>query len=144
MNLIPTAERLAEFRRVENTYLSIFQVLGGLGLLMGTAGLGVVVARNITERRAEFGLMRSIGFLPKILRKLIYYENRTLILWGLATGVCAATAAVWPSLSGQGLSAAVRGMVLLVPALFVLCLVWLRFAIAIALRAGSTQALRDE
>ncbi len=144
MNLIPTAERLAEFRRVENTYLSIFQVLGGFGLLLGTAGLGVVVARNITERRGEFGLMRSIGFLPKILNRLIYYENRTLILWGLVTGVGAATAAVWPSLSGQGISVAIRGMVLLVLALLVLCLVWLRFAIAIALRSGSTQALRDE
>jgi hypothetical protein len=33
-----TAERLAEFHRVENTYLSTFQTLGGLGLLLGTIG----------------------------------------------------------------------------------------------------------
>src|SRR5205814_2352013 len=34
-----TVERLAEFHRVENTYLATFQALGGLGLLVGTIGL---------------------------------------------------------------------------------------------------------
>ena len=43
-------ERLGELQTVENTYLSIFQGLGGLGMLIGTCGLGLVVARNLVER----------------------------------------------------------------------------------------------
>ncbi|MET0167365.1 MAG: FtsX-like permease family protein, partial [Vicinamibacterales bacterium] len=45
-----TAERLAQFHRVENTYLSTFQTLGGLGLLLGTFGLATVLLRNVLER----------------------------------------------------------------------------------------------
>ncbi|HEX8335503.1 MAG TPA: ABC transporter permease, partial [Pyrinomonadaceae bacterium] len=40
-----TSERLAGFHRVENTYLSTFQMLGGLGLALGTLGLAAVLLR---------------------------------------------------------------------------------------------------
>ena len=33
------SRRLADFLAVQNTYLSTFQMLGGLGLLVGTFGL---------------------------------------------------------------------------------------------------------
>src|SRR5262249_13022561 len=36
-----TAQRLAAYLAVENTYLSTFQALGGLGLLLGALGLAV-------------------------------------------------------------------------------------------------------
>ena len=48
-----TSERLANFHRVENTYLSTFQMLGGLGLLLGTLGMAAVLLRNVFERRRE-------------------------------------------------------------------------------------------
>jgi hypothetical protein len=38
LDVVSTAERLAGFHRVENTYLSTFQSLGGLGLVLGTLG----------------------------------------------------------------------------------------------------------
>jgi len=50
LELTPAARRLNEFNAVQNTYLGTFQVLGGLGLLLGSAGLGVVVLRNVLER----------------------------------------------------------------------------------------------
>ena len=49
-----TAERLAQFHRVENTYLSTFQALGGLGLILGTMGLATVLLRNVLERGASW------------------------------------------------------------------------------------------
>ena len=52
-----TAERLAGFHRVENTYISTFQTLGGLGLLVGTIGLAAVLLRNVLERRRELALL---------------------------------------------------------------------------------------
>jgi hypothetical protein len=53
-----SAERLAAYHRVENTYLSTFQALGGLGLLLGTIGLGAILLRNVLERRRELALLR--------------------------------------------------------------------------------------
>ena len=47
---------------VEDTYLATFQTLGGLGLLLGTVGLGVVLLRNALERRRELAMLRRLGF----------------------------------------------------------------------------------
>ena len=55
-------ERLAAFHRVENTYLSTFQALGGLGLLLGTVGLSAIMFRNVLERRRELALLRAVGY----------------------------------------------------------------------------------
>jgi hypothetical protein len=54
------AERLAQFHRVENTYLSTFQALGGLGLVLGTVGLATVLLRNVLERRRELALLGAV------------------------------------------------------------------------------------
>ena len=60
--LTPAQERLAAFGAVENTYLSIFTALGGLGLVLGSVGLGLVVLRNMLERRGELEMLRAVGF----------------------------------------------------------------------------------
>ena len=57
-----TADRLASFHRVENTYLSTFQTLGGLGLLLGTVGMATVLMRNMLERRRELALLGAVGY----------------------------------------------------------------------------------
>ena len=59
---VSTTDRLAEFHRVENTYLSTFQALGGFGLLLGTVGLGAVLLRNALERRRELALLAAVGY----------------------------------------------------------------------------------
>ena len=99
LELIPAARRLAQFNAVQNTYLSTFQVLGGLGLLLGSAGLGVVVLRNVFERRAELALLLAVGFKPRRVRRLVLQEHLLLLLLGLALGVGAAAVAVVPSLA---------------------------------------------
>ena len=62
VDAVSTIERLAAFHRVENTYLSTFQALGGLGLLLGTIGLAAVMFRNVLERRRELALLRAVGY----------------------------------------------------------------------------------
>ena len=59
---VATGDRLAAFHRVENTYLSTFQTLGGLGLLLGTVGLATVMLRNALERRRELALLGAGGY----------------------------------------------------------------------------------
>ena len=57
-----SADRLKSYLAVENTYLSTFQILGGIGLLLGACGLGVVLMRSAWERRAELALLQAVGF----------------------------------------------------------------------------------
>ena len=63
--VIDPAERLRGYQAVENTYLSTFQALGALGLVLGTLGLGAVVIRNILERRRETALLTAVGYRPR-------------------------------------------------------------------------------
>ncbi len=93
-----THDRLRELMAVQNTYLSTFQSLGGLGLLLGTIGLAVVQWRNIWERRGELSLLHAIGFTREKLRRLLLWENLSLLLAGLLLGVITALVAIGPSL----------------------------------------------
>ena len=72
----PTPQRLAEFHAVENTYLSTFQTLGGLGLLVGTVGLAAVLLRNVLERRRELALLRAVGYGRRHLFAIIAVRER--------------------------------------------------------------------
>jgi ABC-type antimicrobial peptide transport system permease subunit len=91
-----TSQRLAAFQAVENTYLSTFQSLGGLGLLLGTFGLGAVQLRSVLERRRELALLRATGFRRRTLAGMVILENAILLAAGLACGVVSAAVAVLP------------------------------------------------
>ncbi len=83
---VGTRERLASYQAVEDTYLSTFQTLGGLGLLLGTLGMGVILLRNVLERRAELATLRALGFRRSRLRALVLLENALLLLVGPRRG----------------------------------------------------------
>jgi putative ABC transport system permease protein len=98
----PALDRLADYLIVQNTYLTTFQSLGGLGLLLGTFGLATVQLRNVLERRSELALMRATGWRSGLLARLILYENGAILLGGLLIGICAALVAVLPHLLQGG------------------------------------------
>jgi ABC-type antimicrobial peptide transport system permease subunit len=91
-----TDKLLEGFMAVQNTYLSTFQSLGGLGLLLGTFGLAVVQLRNVLERRGELALMRAVGLSKSLLGRLVFWENLALLVGGLGCGAIAAAVAVLP------------------------------------------------
>ncbi|HOF39634.1 MAG TPA: FtsX-like permease family protein, partial [Candidatus Hydrogenedentes bacterium] len=62
MDAEPAPQRLLRFYAVESTYLAMFLVLGGLGMVLGSAALGIVVLRNLFERRSEIAMLRAVGF----------------------------------------------------------------------------------
>ncbi|MCE9612244.1 MAG: FtsX-like permease family protein [Chthoniobacter sp.] len=144
LELTPAGQRLAEFQAVENTYLSIFQALGGLGLLLGSAGLAIVVARNVLERRAEFGLLEAVGFRRGQLRALVFAEHRWLIACGLAIGTASAVVAVWPGLRERADGFPYAEMTLLLGGLTLGCVFWAWVATRLALRGSGVAALRSE
>jgi ABC-type antimicrobial peptide transport system permease subunit len=95
-----TRAKLADFQVVENTYLSIFQTLGGLGLLLGTLGLGIILIRNAIERRGELATLQAFGFRRATLTLILLVENGFLILAGILIGSFSALMAVAPHLAG--------------------------------------------
>jgi hypothetical protein len=93
-----TARRLADYTTVQNTYLRTFQTLGGLGLVLGTVGLAVVLLRNVVERRSELALMRALGFSYTTIRRMVLAENALLVMVGLVAGAGPALLAITPHL----------------------------------------------
>jgi putative ABC transport system permease protein len=103
-NVELTNERLSRYHRVENSYISTFQSLGALGLILGTVGLAAVLLRNVLERRREIALLKAVGYRRGVLSEIILAENALLIVWGLASGAICAFVAVTPAMIARGSS----------------------------------------
>ncbi len=139
-----TSERLAGFHRVENTYLSTFQMLGGLGLALGTLGLAAVLLRNVLERRRELALLRAVGYDRRHFGLMILAENALLLACGLLTGTLCALLAIAPVVSARGGRLPFTSLGLLLAAVVVAGLAASLVATAAALRAPLLAALREE
>jgi ABC-type lipoprotein release transport system permease subunit len=142
---VGTAERLAEFHRVENTYLSTFQTLGGLGLLLGTVGLAAVLLRNVLERRQELALLGAVGFGRGRLFTLVVAESTLLLLCGVAAGAACALVAILPTAADRGgRLPAGTGVWLLLAGVLATGLVSSVVAARAAMQARLLDALRSE
>ena len=127
-------KRLDAFNTVQNTYLNTFQILGGLGLLLGTLGLGVVVLRNVLERRAELALFTAVGLRARVVRKLIVMEHGALLIAGLLIGIVAALVAIVPALRGPVQQINYRELSITLALVCASGLIWTWIAARIALR----------
>jgi ABC-type antimicrobial peptide transport system permease subunit len=144
METTSTVQRLNAFNAVQNTYLGTFQVLGGLGLLLGSAGLGVVVLRNLLERRGELGLLVALGFRRRLLQRLVLAEHGALLGLGLGIGIVAAAVAVLPALLSSGAQLPYVSLALTLGAVLLKGALWTWLAIRYALRGNLLEALRNE
>jgi putative ABC transport system permease protein len=144
MDITLTAERLSEFNKVENTYLSIFLMLGGFGLILGTIGLGIIVVRNILERRGELGLLRAVGFSRKSIQFIVLSEHLFLLMIGITLGAVASLLAVLPALMSPGVD--VPYSIILITFFLILGsgIFWIYFATSMAMRGNLLSALRKE
>ncbi len=94
-DLTSASARLANYRSVENTYISTFQSLGGLGVLLGTLGLALVLFRNIIERRGELATLRAFGFSRRLLSRMLFLESCFLLTVGMLIGIVAGLVAIY-------------------------------------------------
>jgi putative ABC transport system permease protein len=137
-------DELASYLAVQNTYLSTFQSLGALGLLLGTVGLAVVQLRSVLERRGELALLRSAGFARRRLVAMVVCENAVLLLGGLVAGVLAAVVALVPQWAPHGASVPWSPLFALLGAIAVAGLVAGGVATRSALAAPLMPALRGD
>jgi ABC-type antimicrobial peptide transport system permease subunit len=140
----PSASRLRELGAVENTYLAVFLALGGLGLLLGSAGVGIVVLRNVTERRGELGMLAAVGYRLPVLRRMLWLEHGLLLAVGLACGTLAAAVAIIPAFRYGADAVPLRGIVLTFAGIAAAGAAWTWLAAWAASRGDLIGGLRSE
>lgn len=144
MNAMPTVDRIMEFYAVETTYLAMFLVLGGLGLAIGSIGMGVVIVRNLLERQSELAMLSALGFERKSIYRLLLAEYGFLLLSGLFIGVFAAFITTLPTLWATASSIDLRIQATLLSTVFVLCGLSMLMALYSGLNKKFMEALRRE
>jgi len=144
VEVMATSQRLAAFNSVENTYLSVFMALSGLGLLLGTIGLGIVLLRNLEERKHELALLLTVGYTRKHLFKLVFAENFMLLAMGMVIGIFAAIVGILPSLFSPTFTVQGSFIGILTGIIFLSGALWIYFPLNQALKKPLIQALRKE
>ncbi len=144
MDVTSSAERLDNFQAVENTYLAVFQTLGGLGLLLGTLGLAIILFRNSIERKGELATLRAFGFRRSRLSSMLLAENGFLILLGILIGTAAAMISVLPHLTGGAAQVPWLSLILTLLTVFIVGLIASAAAVSAVLRIPLLPALKAE
>ncbi len=144
MDVTTSLQRLRDFYAVESTYLAMFLVLGGLGLLLGSVGMGIVVMRNVVERRGELAALLCLGFAPRDVQRMVMAEHWMLLLAGTAIGLAAASIAVWPNLRAPGVELPVVTVGVILAAILAAGIAWIGLAAHVATRGDLMAALRSE
>ncbi len=144
MNAEPAPERLLRFYAVESTYLAMFLVLGGLGMVLGSAALGIVVLRNLFERRSEIAMLRAVGFDQRALLRLFLMEYLVLFGAGVAIGGAAAAMAMLPAAASAGTSSPIGLQALIFAAVALTGIVCIVFAVRAGIGREDFAALRTE
>jgi putative ABC transport system permease protein len=57
-----------------------------LGLIVGIAGLGVVMVRAVRERRRNIGVLRALGFQSGTIQRAFLTESTFVALEGIVLG----------------------------------------------------------
>lgn len=120
-----SSDRLAEFESVQNTYLSIFTMLGILALLLGTCGLGILLVRDVMERRNEIGLYQSLGYGRGRIFRILFWEYFVLISAGIFPGFISGMIATFPQMVSVGYAQVAVSLLLIMVILLVNSIGWI-------------------
>ncbi len=135
---------LADLLAVQNTYISTFQSLGAIGLLLGTFGMAAVQLRSVFERRKELALLRATGFRRQRLGQMVLFENLLLLVGGLATGAMAALVTVLPHAVTSGVQLPILDLAVMLAIVLVVGIAAGLIAVWATMRAPLVAALRGE
>jgi len=139
-----TTDRLLAFYQIENTYLNIFLMLGALGLLIGTLGLGILIFRITFEQIPEYALLLSLGFKKSVILRLVMTEKLFLMIVSVLIGLIPAVLSALPSL----ISSIYSNLWIWLPAISILVIlsgaIFSFVAIQLAFRQNLVQGLRNE
>jgi putative ABC transport system permease protein len=66
-----------------------------LGLVVGVAGIGVIMVRAVRERRRQVGVLRALGFQAAAVRRAFVVESAFVAVEGVAIGTVLALVCAW-------------------------------------------------
>ena len=144
MSVVQARDRMAELDAVENSYLDIFTLLGGLGMALGSVGLAAVVMRNVLERRGELAVLQAVGFAKGRLRGMVMMEHVYLLAMGVVCGLVPAAVATAPVIARGIGHAPMVSLSVMLAAVFAGGVLWTALATYAALRGPLLPALRGE
>ncbi|MEE8519625.1 MAG: FtsX-like permease family protein, partial [Dehalococcoidia bacterium] len=78
---------LADNRRETSALMRILQGFLAFGLTVGIAGLAVIAARSVHQRRQGIGTLRALGFQPNMVLSSLLIEWSFIALVGILLGV---------------------------------------------------------
>ncbi len=84
--VIAVRDDLAEELSEISTFLRIFQGFLAFGLIVGIAGLAVIAARSVHQRRKAIGTLRALGFQPGMVLASMLIEWSFIALVGILLG----------------------------------------------------------
>ena len=124
----------------QSQFLTLIQGYVALGLLVGIAGLGVVMVRAVRERRREVGVLRALGFTNVAVRRAFLAESSFIALEGILIGTVLALITAWRLVNSGSFG---RGTTFTIPWLQLAILVVVTFAASlVATAAPAIQASR--
>ena len=80
------ASLVDERLRAQTQFIALLEGFLSLGLLIGIAGLGVVMVRAVRERRREIGVLRAIGVSAAVVRRAFLIEATFIAVQGIVIG----------------------------------------------------------
>ena len=66
-----------------------------LGLIVGIAGIGVIMVRAVRERRRQVGVLRALGVQAAAVRAAFVIESAFVAIEGLVIGTVLALVTAW-------------------------------------------------
>ncbi len=73
-----------------SSFFTLMQQFVGAGLVVGVAGIGVIMIRAVRERRREVGVLRSLGFTSAGVARVMVFEAAFIAIEGILIGVAIA------------------------------------------------------
>ncbi len=144
LDITSSAQTLAGLLGVQNTYISAFQSLGALGLLLGTFGLIAVQLRSVFERRQELALMQAVGFSKSRIARMLTLETALLLGGGLLIGCLAAAIALVPYIIENGTQVSVLQPLAMLALVLLVGFIAALLAVRAAMRRSVLDGLRGE
>ena len=106
--------------------------------------MGVVVLRNVQDRRTEIALLRAVGYRNRDLRNVLFIEHGLLLIAGLGVGVIASVVAMVPALIISKSQTSTGFLLSLLIAVIGCGVVCMAAAIRVSLRGDALRGLRNE
>ncbi|HVF33374.1 MAG TPA: FtsX-like permease family protein [Acidimicrobiales bacterium] len=129
-------QQVAEALSQQQQFFRLMQGYLSLGLVVSVAGIGVVMVRAVRERRREVGVLRSLGFETRQVRRAFVAESSFVALEGILLGTGLALISTWRLMTSGAFG---EGLEFSVPFAQLLVIVSLAFLATLAATASPAQ-----